>query len=49
MDFVQPAIGLANFDRVGFEAATFPIGAILLSCQFKVEVAPWAAACYLSG
>lgn len=49
MDFFQPMMGLANFDRVRFEAATFPLVGILLSYQFYVEVALWAVAGYLSG
>lgn len=49
MDFIQPMMGLANFDRVGFEAATYPLVGILMSYQFYVEVALWTVAGYLAG
>jgi hypothetical protein len=49
MDFIQPVMGLANFDRAGFEVAMNPLVSILMSYQFYVEVALWTVACYLSG
>jgi len=50
MDFIQPVMGLANFDRFRFGDATSPLVSIFLSYpQFYVEVALWAVACYISG